>query len=259
MDINHLIDHLNDEAGHKEEVALIIYYLENQAEDETEEVTQANVKEIIRNSRSRVSTNSVSTYFSRLDSAGWISEANGDCYILTHDGEDHVEDLLADGALEISRDEDERFIDTEAVDDERYEKLIEDINDCYRYRIYDGMMVLTRKLFEDMVFQILKTHYAGKQNDMFYDQENGQHYSFDDLLTNLKDGVPTLRMYSRELEQGVAEEIRELKDKGNSGAHSIRIEFSDEEVEGWADDATRFTNVLYEVLSGARIADEQAD
>ncbi|USZ69405.1 hypothetical protein NGM10_06630 [Halorussus salilacus] len=167
--------------------------------------------------------------------------------------------LLDDEALGNPRNEGESFIDSEVVDDERYERLIKDINDCYRYRIYDGTMVLTRKLFEDMVFEILKTHYAGRDVQMFYNQEDDCHYSFNELLNKLKDGVSTLRRYSRELDDAFVEEVRELKNAGNRGAHSIRVDFTDDEVEEWASDATRMFEVLYDVLLGARIADEQGN
>jgi|GEM_PF-6086404 len=258
MDINHLIDNFDDEAGHKEEIALIIYYLENREENPIDGVTQADVKEVIRNSRSAVSTNGVSSYFSRLK-GDWISEASGSSYILTHDGEDGIEELLADGALETPRGEDERFIDSNIFEEHRYKKLVEDINESYRYRIYDATMVLTRKFFEDMVFQILKTHYAGDDVQMFYDQENQRHYSFDELLDNLRESVPTLRQYSRELDRELVDDLRELKEEGNAGAHAIRVDFTNEEVEGWASNATMMAKILHDTLLGAQIADEEGD
>jgi hypothetical protein len=256
MDIDYLLDHFADGAGDKEEIALIIYYLEKRENDPIEGVTQSDVKEVIRNSRSAVNTSSVSTYFSRLK-GDWISESNGNSYILTHDGKDGVQELLADDALDFPREEDDRFIDSDIFEEDRYKKLIEDINDCYRYRIYDGTMVLSRKLFEDLVFEILKTHYAGEDVQMFYNQEDDCHYSFNELLNNLKEGVPILRRYSRELDDAFVEEIRDLKNAGNRGAHSIRVDFTDGEVEEWSSDATRISEVLYDVLLGARIADQQ--
>lgn len=256
MDIDYLIDHFDDDAGNKEEVALIIYYLENREDNPIEAVQPADVREVIRNSRSAVTTSTVSSYFSRLNS-DWISESNGDGYRLTHDGEDGVEALLPDGALDTPRDDGDRFIDSKVFEEYRYQQLVEDINESYRRHLYDATMVLTRKFFEDMVFQILKTHYAGRDNEMFYDQENNQHFSFDDLISNLREGVPTLRQYSRALDRPLVDNLRDLKEEGNSGAHKIRIDFDDDEVEGWSDDATRIAEVLYEVLQGAHIRDEQ--
>lgn len=260
MDIDYLIDHFDDSAGHKEEVALIIYYLENRDENETEGVTQSEVKEIIRNSRSRVSTSSVYTYFSRLEDAEWISESNGDSYILTHDGEDDVEELLADGVLNIPRNEDERFIDSDIFEEHRYKKLVDDINESYRYHVYDGTMVLTRKFFENLIFEILRGEYSGEDTQMFFDQENQRHYNFDELLNNLKIGVPDIKRFTKEgLDREMVEDIRELKEKGNKGAHSIRVNFDEGEVEALSDDATHLAEVIYEVWTGVQNSNNSAE
>jgi hypothetical protein len=260
MDIDYLIDNLDDDAGHKEEVALIIYYLENREEEAIETVSQSDVKEVLRRSRSAVSTDGVSSYFSRLKNKGWISEANGDRYILTHDGEDGVEGLLADGALDTPRDENERFIDSDIFEEHRYKKLVEDINESYRYHIYDGTMVLTRKLFENMVFEILREEYTGEDVQMFFDQENQRHYSFDELLNNLKLGTPDLKRFTKEgFDRGMVEDIRELKEKGNKGAHSVRVDFHEGEVEALSDDATHLSEVIYEIWQGVQNSNGSSD
>ncbi|SFS65911.1 hypothetical protein [Halostagnicola kamekurae] len=256
MEFDRFLEHFEDGAGQKEQVGLVIYYFETeQAQDE---VTQGDVKELIQRSRSSISSSSISTYFSRLRGSDWITDTENDGYRLTHFGEEEVETRLDDEALDNPRGEEDLFLDIDGFEngDDRYERLVADINEAYRYRLYDATMVLTRKFFEDMVFQILKTHYAGEDNEMFYDQENNRHYSFDDLLTNLREGVPTLRQYARELERSTVDDLRDLKEEGNSGAHAIRVDFTDEEIEDWSGDATRIAEILYEVLRGARIADE---
>lgn len=254
MDFDRLLEHFDSDARQQEQVALIIYYFE---EYETEDdITQSDVKNVIRSSRSTISPSSVSTYFARLREDKWIKATENDGYRLTHPGEKGVKELLDEDVLHDERDEDDLFIQTDMVEDEHHEKLIEDINASYRHRIYDGTMVLTRKLFEDIVYEILKTHYAGDDVRMFYDQENDQHYNFDGLLNNLKEGISSLRRYSRDLDDQLVEKVRDLKRAGNAGAHSIRVDFTDDEVEEWASDATRMFEVLYDVLLGVRIAGE---
>lgn len=259
MEFDTLLKHFDENAGQKEQIGLVIYYLEVQ--ENQSNIAQSDTKEVIQQSRSPITLSSVPTYISRLKDTGWIKPTENGGYRLTHTGKREVEDLLDDKALNNPRNEEDLFIDFDDFEDgdDHYEKLVGDINQCYKYRIYDATMVLTRKFFEDLVFQILKIHYAGKDNEMFYDQENGQHYSFDDLLSNLEDGVPTLRQYSRELDRQLVNNLRDLKDEGNSGAHGVRVDFTDEEVESWTADATRIADVLYEVLLGARIRDEQGD
>jgi len=259
MPFDRFLEYYDEEAGQKEQIGLVIYYLET--EQEQDEVTQADVRDVVQRSRSSISSSSISTYFARLRGDDWITDTENNGYRLTHFGEEEVEARLDNEALDNPRDEEDLFLDIDGFEDgdDRYERLVADINETYRLRLYDATMVLTRKFFEDMVFQILKTHYAGEDNEMFYDQENNRHYSFDDLLTNFREGVPTLRQYARELDRSTIDDLRELKEEGNSGAHSIRVDFTDEEIEAWSGDATRIAEILYEVLRGARIADEHGD
>ncbi|RZH67993.1 hypothetical protein [Natrinema altunense] len=258
MKFDDFLANFDDDSGQKEEIGLIFYYLE--IEEDEDSIEQSDVKRTIKRTRSSISLSTVSTYFGRLKKTGWITSTENDGFRLTHTGKREVEARLDDAALDNPRDEEDLFINLNNFeDDDKYQKLVDDINSSYQYRIYDATMVLTRKLFEEMTFEILKTHFAGKDVQMFYDQENSRHYSFGDLLNNLKGGVPTLKRYSRDLDQALVEDIRDLKNEGNEGAHSIRVYFTDEEVEKWSDDATRFAEILYDVLLGARIANEQSD
>ncbi|MDZ7849980.1 MAG: hypothetical protein U5K70_03925 [Halodesulfurarchaeum sp.] len=257
MSFDRYLEGLDDDAGGKEHAALALYYL-----DEVEgqpKVAQAEVRTEIKQSRSIYSPSGVSRYFDRLDGDGLIASVGNGEYRLTPAGVEYVEGWLDETVLVNTRDEGDLFINTDGFEsDERYAQLVDDINECYRYRIYDATLVLSRKLFEDLIFQILKTYYSGDDVQMFYDQENSRHYSFDELLNNLSDTVPTLRRFSRELDRSLVEGIRELKDEGNAGAHALRVEFADEEVEAFSGEATRFAEILYDILQGIRIA-EQAE
>ena len=258
MSFDQYLEHFERNTPQREKVALAIYFLENERGQTT--VSRSDVRDLIRPSRSSISPSSVSPYFRRLENNdGWITDTGNGGYRLTSHGEGEVEARLDESVQRSAREEGDRFLDLSGFEerDQRYEKLVEDINSSYRYRIYDATMVLTRKLFEDLVFQILLHHYAGEDDMMYYDQDNEEHYSFDKLLTNLKDGVPEVRMYSRELDQSMVEEIRDLKEEGNTGAHSIRVDFSDEEVEDWSSEATRFAETLYAILRGIRMRNER--
>lgn len=257
MDFDRLFEYFDSDAGQKEQIALAIYYYEETKGQSA--VTLSEIKDQIQRSHTSIKISSISTYFARLEETDWITPTENDSYRLTRPGKNEVTDRLDENALDDSRNEDDRFIETDIVDDDRHKKLVEDINHCYRYRIYDGTMVLTRKLLEDVVFQILQTHYAGDEVQKFYDQNNQRHYSFDELLDNLKNGVPTLRRYSRELDRELVSDLRDLKNDGNAGAHAVRVDFSDEEVEGWADDATKMVEILYDVLLGVRIASDSGN
>jgi hypothetical protein len=253
MDVDQLLRSCSPEAGQKEEVALLLYFYGQIQENGR--ATQSDIRDIIRDSGSGIRPNSVSMYFSRLEDDRWIKGNGRHGYKLTNDGIDGVEKLLPDNLFESPRDDDDQFIDSDVFEEEKYQKLVGDINSCYKYRIHDGTMVLTRKFFENMIFEILRGEYAGNDTQMFFDQENQRHYSFDELINNLKVGVPDIKRFTKEsFDREMIEDIRDLKDKGNKGAHSIRVHFEDGEIEDLSTDATFFAEVLYEILKGVESA-----
>ena len=256
MSFDRYLESLDEDAGGKEHIALALFYLEEIEGHQS--VSQADIRPLIEESISTFSPSGTSRYITRLSEDGWIAPVGDNQYRMTPGGIEEVTGLLGEDVHRTARAEDDLFLYmTDFQDDDRYTQLVSDINESYRYRIYDATMVLTRKLFEDIVYQILQTHYAGEDVQMFYDQENSRHYSFEDLLNNLREAVPTLRRYSRELDDRLVEDLRELKNEGNSGAHAIRVDFTDEEMEAWSSDATRIAEILYDVLEGARIADDE--
>lgn len=255
MEFDRLLEHFDDDARQQDEIGLIFYYLEEY--EDYERVSQSDARGVISRSRSTITTSSIPTYFSRLRDDKWIRPTESDGYRLTNPGQKQVEEMLDEEAIEDRRDDDDLFLDLNGqVNDERYEQLIEDINKSYKYKIHDATMVLTRKLFEELVYQILKIEYAGEKDEMHFDTENGWHYGFDDLISNLRTGVPDLREYCRDLDRPLVDQIRDFKNEADNGAHSIRVDFADEEVEDWSDDATLITEVLYETLIYARRSDQ---
>lgn len=249
MDFDHLLAHFSDSAGQKEHVALAIYHLEEIVGQD--QVTQSEVRNLIQKSRSTINESSIPSYFRRLD-GDWITSTGNGAYRLSNPGRKGVKKLLADDALESTRDEEELFIDFDQFEDERYQHLVSNINECYRHRINDAVMVLTRKLFEDLVYNILVGHYAGKKPEMYYDIDNQRHYRFDELLDNMKDGIPDLRQYSPLFEKKTIEALRDLKNAGNKGAHVIRIKITEDEMDEYAGETDRLIRIIYQLWWGVQ-------
>lgn len=258
MEFDQLLKHFDGNSGQKEQVALVIFYLE-EFEDKNS-ITQSDVKDVIRRSRSTIKPATISEYFRRLEMDGWISKTEDGGYRLGIDGGPRIRALLDDGAFDSPREAGDHFINTVVFEEHRFQKLVEDINKSYRYHIYDGTLVLTRKLFEHMIFEILRNQYSGKDNHMFFDVENQRHYHFDELLNNFKIGISELKMYTKErLDDKMVEDIRDLKDRGNLSAHSIRVDFEEGEVEALSGDATYFAEILHEIWKGVQNANGSTD
>jgi hypothetical protein len=148
----------------------------------------------------------------------------------------------------------DRFIDTDVVEDQFYEQLVEDINECYRVRVNDAVLVLTRKLFENLLVDILRGHYGRQNIELFFDADRGYHHSLAELKKNLRDNVSDFRIYSRDIDEELLDKLDDFKEHGDAGAHSIVVGRTDEEIEGMADEATRLTKVLYDLWQGVQSA-----
>jgi hypothetical protein len=252
MSFERLLPHFDSEAGQKEQVALAIYCIEENTEDD--EVTQSDVRDVISNSRSNVQSSSIPQYFSRLDDGGWVTSVANDGYRLTIPGTRNVEGLLDDDALDNPRGD--LFIDTDEVDHHYYESLLENINKSYQHRIYDATLVLSRKFFEHLVYTILEGHYGGDDPSMFFNTDEKQQLGFGQLVENLRSAEPDLRMYSRDISGDLIDELDKFREHGNEGAHSIRVDVTEEEIEEMADGATRLAEILYDIFLGVRRRDD---
>lgn len=246
MEFDNLLRHFSAEAGQKEEVALAFFFFEQTGR---KGVSRSEVRDLLSDSRSGVQNSSLSKYVQRLDDNEWIvPTGDNGSYRISHKGEREVQDLLDEGALEDRRSG--AFIDLDVIEHTYYEQLVDDINRCYEYRVNDGVLVLTRKLHENLVYEILRAEYSDTDPQMFYDVENHRHYRYDELLNNLKDAAKDVRRMTKEgLDGEMVEEIRALKDKGNTSAHSIRVDIPDDELDDLSWEATYYTEVLYEIWS----------
>ena len=68
------------------------------------------------------------------------------------------------------------------------------------------------------------------------------------LIENLDDAVPDLRMYSGDITTDLVDELDEFRQHGNEGAHSIRVNVTEEEVEEMGENVTYLTEVLYDIF-----------
>lgn len=242
--------------GRNWEIAGLAFYYLEQYEDR-EGASTSEVRNIIEKSRIALSGGSVSSAVQRLRTKEWLTPIDASKrypdYRLTFDGINHYKELLSDGESQEETRE-EKFIATDVVEVDYYESLVQGINKSYEHGINDGSLVLTRKLFENLIIDILRAEFGGNGIDLYFNTNNRQFHGLSTLCSNLRSKIPDLDHYSRQLDDGLIDQVEEFKERGNSQAHSVRVNISDEEIEGMADDATRLTEVLYEIREEVRIA-----
>lgn len=248
MNLNRILQHA-EYSNKKEVVGLAIYFLE-EFEDQ-QSVTYEDIRNIIDDSRESVPSKHVSTYCNRLKDADRLSPSNGG-YVLSPAGLEYFKSRVDVPLMDEPRDD--RFIDTDVVADPFYEELVEDINECYRVRVNDAVLVLTRKLFENLLADVLRGHYGRQNIELFFDVDRGYHHSLAELKKNLRDNVDDFRIYSRDIDEELLDKLDDFKEHGDAGAHSIVVGRIDEEIEGMSDEATRLTKVLYDLWQGVQSA-----
>lgn len=90
MNFDRLLQHA-EYSSKKEVVGLVIYYSEDF--EDRQPVAHKDVRNVIDNSRESVPSKHVSTYFSRLENADWLSPSNGG-YVLSPTGLEHFENCV---------------------------------------------------------------------------------------------------------------------------------------------------------------------
>ncbi|MDR5656719.1 hypothetical protein RH831_05945 [Halodesulfurarchaeum sp. HSR-GB] len=243
----------------KELVGLVIYYLDKELDNPT--ITTADVSSLLESSRIHINSDVVSARVSDLQNEGLLTITQDDSpykYRLTFDGIEHFESLAAE-LEDPDKIRDDKFIETSNVSVDYYSKLVEDINKSYQYGVHDGCLVLTRKLFENFVIDILRAEYGGEGINLYYNTENGRFHGLGTLCGKLREKSSELEHYSRQLNNGLVDRVEQFKDHGNSQAHSVRVDIDTDEIDGMSEEATKLTNTLYDIREEVRIANGSSD
>ena len=244
MEFDRLLE-FSDYSKQQEIVGLAVFYFEEHQEQQ--EVLREEIFDLIEESRESVPRKNIPTYLSRLEDDNHLTTgSNG--YRLKHGGREFFSNLVSSELIEQPRED--RFIEAGIADEKFYERLIDEINECYRVRVNNATLVMTRKLFENLLADILRGHYGRQNVDLFFDTHRGYHHGLKELKKNLRDNVSDFRIYSRDIDEEILDELDEFKKRGDAGAHSIVVDVSDEELERMSDDATKLFDSALHVSVG---------
>lgn len=255
MDFNRLLRH-SDVSTDKHTVGIAIYYLDEITD--AEPVRTERIREVIKETRRRVNLDNVSAYPSQLADDNLVAKRDGG-YILTNEGRNYYESLY-DLPEEPAEPRDGRFIDVDYDNGQFYPQLINDINTSYQTRVYDATLVLTRKLFESLLIDILRGEFGRKNTPLFFNPDTGQYRQFSTLIENFEEQADVLRKYSLTVaDEEFIEKLESFRHDGNESAHSIEVDIDDDEIEAKSDDATRVAEILFNVWKKIQIVEQNAD
>jgi len=254
MDFDRLIKH-STVTTEKHTVGLAIYFLD-ETRGETPVTTQT-IKDVLAEARIDINTRNISAYPSQLADDGYIVRKN-DGYVLSHEGQEHYPELFDLPEYPQEHREDD-FLNIEYTQERFYERLIEDINSTYQVKVYDATLVLTRKLFESLLIDILRGHYGNQEIRVFFNPDTAQYLPFSVLIDNLEERIQDFRHYSLSLDEDFIDDLNGFRHDANESAHSIEVDISEEEIEQKSQDATRIAEVLFNVWRKIQIANGVGD
>jgi len=101
-----------------------------------------------------------------------------------------------------------------------YKKLEEEINHCYTSALPNAALVLSRKLVENLLYQILEYKFP-KELDLRYIVAQGRAQDFSVLINNMETRIADFDREQQDLIQKLLQRIKTFKRDANSTAHKV--------------------------------------
>lgn len=101
-----------------------------------------------------------------------------------------------------------------------YEKLEEEINLCYTSALPNAALVLSRKLVENLLYQILEYRFP-KEIELRYIVAQGRAQDFSVLVNNLETRIKEFNREQQDLIEKLLQLIKPFKRDANSTAHKV--------------------------------------
>jgi len=140
------------------------------------------------------------------------------------------------------------FLKIEHFQDPFYRRLVEQINKCYSYEMPDIALERIRKLFENLLIDILKRKYPNDINT--YQNSMKKHHQFHIIVENTKNKIKKgdFENVKSEFEEAI-NWIAKLRDKGNKSTHSITFNVKKQYLDEVHDEIERKVDLLLRILS----------
>jgi len=112
-------------------------------------------------------------------------------------------------------------------------KHLAEINRAYTYKCYTCVFVLTRKVLENLIVEILKTKYPA-QCDLYFDISKGRNHDFSVVLDNLFRKRSEFGEDKKVAIERLHQKLKPFKNDANDKVHSLyHIVESANEIDDW--------------------------
>jgi len=129
-----------------------------------------------------------------------------------------------------------------------FRKLIDEINSAYSAGLYTSTYVCLRKLFENLLIELLRKKYGTSRIDLYYWSEKARFHDFSILIDNLSQNVADFRSYTSQFDQPFFTFIKNFKEQANRTAHSIDIIENPDDIEKMKSLVNQYCTLLCNVI-----------
>lgn len=253
-----LLDSVSEEPTDTDIIGLAGYYLREIENDHPFATEQ--IRSVVEPSLRAINGDSIATFPSQLKDKGYFQRRDQQ-WDLTKDGLEYYSEMVALPAdTEAPRSDDDLFISASPPDDDFYPALVGDINRSYRHHIYDATMILTRKLFENLLIELLRFR-LGTSNHLeeFYIPDQGRFQPFSQLIENFSDHLDDFKPYDPDLDATFINQLDNFRTRANANAHSIQVDLSQGEIEALSEDANALATRLFRLHDQAKLDADQGN
>lgn len=114
--------------------------------------------------------------------------------------------------------------------DEFYDNLALEINSAFRIRLLTATIVLIRKLFENLIIDLLRLKYGERPpyKELYYSMKDKRFHSFSTLIRNFEQHVDDFKAFNVRFQWDRSKNdffnfLRDIKERGDACAHSIEL------------------------------------
>jgi len=247
-----LLDSVSEEPTDTDIIGLAGFYL-REIEDEHPFATKQ-IRGVVEPSLRAVNGDSVGTFPSLLREKGYFQRRDQQ-WDLTKDGLEYYGEMVAlPSDTEAPRADDDLFISASPPNDDFYPALIDDINHSYQHHVYDATMILTRKLFENLIIELLRLRLGTNDHlEEFYIPDQGRFQPFSELTENFSEYLEDFKPYDPNLDASFVSQLDKFRTQANANAHSIQVDLSQGEIEALSEDANTLATRLFRLHEQAKL------
>ena len=142
----------------------------------------------------------------------------------------------------------DKFIEVTWLPDDFYKRLVDEINCLYINQLPMSLSILIRKLLENLIIDILRKKYGTRDLQLYYDSSRGRFHDFSVLLKNLDSKKEEFHYITSNLDKSSIQRINKYREAGNSGAHSIDVNLTIDQISKDKDDINYSVQFLLRIL-----------